>query len=102
MAGLLERVAPFVPFATSAETRAEAMTAAILAGVRRPTEAALPIYRASVRGAFEEAAAGCGFTLDEPVRISWWRRLAARLVYGYRRLTGQAVFAAVRRDGDGH
>jgi hypothetical protein len=85
---------PLAPFSPSVEVQAEvmaAMTATILATPGHPMAATIPLYRGCIRQMFEEAAAGCGFTLDEPIRISWWRRLAARLVYGYRRLTGQAV-----------
>lgn len=99
MAGLLVRVVPFVAFASSVEVRAEgmvAMTAAILAEPGHPKEPAIPLYRVFAREAFESAAADCGFTLadlDTQVRIAGWRRLAARLVYGYRRLTRRAVLA---------
>ncbi|MFE4867694.1 hypothetical protein [Streptomyces sp. NPDC056682] len=96
MASLLVLVAPFLPFATSAEVRAEgvaAMTAVILAEPGHPKESAIPVYRACAREMFESAAAACGFTLDEPVRISCWHRWTARLVFAYRRITRQASLA---------
>jgi hypothetical protein len=101
MAGLLERVAPFAaPLEVKAETMA-AEVAAILAEPGHPMLAALPGFQACLRETFESAAADCGFTLadlDTKVRVRCWSRMAARLVYAYRRLTRQAL---VRGGGDG-
>ncbi|MGW2861912.1 hypothetical protein [Streptomyces sp. NPDC001205] len=93
MASLLVRVAPST---ASAEVQAERMAAevvAILSEPGHPMQAVIPGFRAHMREAFEEAAARCGFTLDEPLRVSCWHRWTARLVFAYRRLTRKAFLA---------